>query len=613
MLSVVVTEKPSVARDIATALGVRGRRQGYYESGEWLVTWALGHLVRLAEPQEINPTWSRWQWASLPMLPESWPLQEVHSTRSQLAVVRRLLRRRDVKRVVCATDAGREGELIFRRIQEATGCRKPVMRLWISSLTPGAIRAGFKHLRPASHYDNLAQAARGRAQADWLVGLNLSRAYSLASGSSWSVGRVQTPTLAMLVQREKEIRTFVPEDYFEVEATFVSPAYRGRWVRWDEERGKVAGSAEDPPERLPKDGKLAQAIEARVAGQPAVIESVQQQRRVLPPPQLYDLTELQRHANRLYGYSAKRTLAAAQALYEKHKLITYPRTNSRHLTTEVAATLPAVLEALKLHPTYGAVLAPGGAQPLGPRFVNNAQVEDHHAIIPTATTPVALRGDEAKIYDLIARRLLMAWHPNHVSAVTTLITRVDSPGAVDRFRSRGTTIEEPGWRALEAVPYKVPDALPAGLQEGQAKQVQSVERQAKQTRPPPRYTDGTLLSAMERAGADLTDAKLSRLMRDCGLGTPATRAQIIETLLQRGFVQREQRALIATEQGIALIGAVHPQVKSPELTARWEQRLSAVERGQESLGAFMGDIEQWVCHLIADMKSGLAGGTAPPV
>lgn len=417
----VLAEKPSVGRDIARVLGATSQGEGYLHGNGYLVTWAIGHLAALAQPHEIRPEWRQWRRDLLPMLPAEWPLVVYEQTREQFEVVRRILNSPRVSEIVCATDAGREGELIFRYIYEAARCAKPVRRLWISSLTPDAIRKGFETLRPGRDYDPLADAARGRSRADWLVGMNLSRAYALAYGErELSVGRVQTPTLAMVVERELAIRKFVPEDYLEVLATF-HPAgapqeitYQGTWLR---ERKENAGDKESLQQvmRLPADGEEARRIAERARTGPAAIESIESQTQRMPPPPLYDLTELQRHANRLYGFSAQNTLDAAQALYERHKLISYPRTDSRHLSADVAQTLPRIVKTIEAR--YREHLAAGtGERPLGRRFVDDSKVTDHHAIIPTTTSPerASLSAEESKIYDLICRRLLSAWHEDHV-------------------------------------------------------------------------------------------------------------------------------------------------------------------------------------------------------
>jgi DNA topoisomerase-3 len=699
---VVLAEKPSVARDIARVLGASQRAEGYLHGNGYVVTWAIGHLVRLAEPHEMRPEWKRWTAEALPLIPDEWPLLVAEDTRAQFAVVKELLRERDVREIVCATDAGREGELIFRYIYAASGCARPVRRLWISSLTPDAIRKGFAALRPLSDFDPLADAAQGRSRADWLVGMNLSRAATLAHGELFSVGRVQTPTLALLVEREQAIRAFVPEDYLEVVATFgappenagpqesavggcggakpptlndasrrqevprgaiplapahpplaspsasasqhkevsrdaitVAPAraplassstsqapspypsprsagrgeptYRGTWFRGDKPTAEA--------KRLPPDGTLAQAIVGRARRGAARVESVESETRRIPPPLLYDLTELQRHANRLFGLSARQTLGVAQALYEKHKLITYPRTDSRHLSRDVAATLPAVVAAIAA--PYRAQLAAGtGERPLSRRFVDDAKVRDHHAVIPTAVDPAGLdlSPDERRVHDLVCRRLLMAWHDEHVFAVTTVITRVSDGDVADRYHSSGTAVQQLGWKALDPPSPRAAKAhpgesrdddgdaaqdLPPGLAPGQARVVTDVETLTKRTRPPRRFTDATLLTAMETAGATLDDRELSEAMKERGLGTPATRAEIIETLLRREYAERQGKTLAATDKGIRLIEAVHPQVKSPALTGEWEAQLERIRRGQGRLDDFMARIEAFVRDLVA--------------
>ncbi len=614
----VIAEKPSVARDIARVLNATKRGEGWFHGDGYVVTWAIGHLVALAQPHEIRPEWRAWRRDLLPMLPQSWPLVVGEDTKDQFDVVRRILISPRVASVVCATDAGREGELIFRYIYEAAGCDKPVRRLWISSLTPEAIRDGFARLRDWSEYDGLADAARGRSRADWLVGLNLSRAYTLRSNEQLSVGRVQTPTLAMLVERELAIRAFVPEDYLNVAATF-SPRegqqYEGTWFRPGVE-------PLDAAMKLPASGEEANAIVERVRAGQAVIEKLEARTERMAAPLLYDLTELQRHANRLYGFSAQRTLELAQDLYERHKLISYPRTDSRHLSQDVARTLPKIVAAIAGE--YKDLIAPGsGERPLGRRFVDDAKVSDHHAIIPTGARrdESSLGLDERKLYDLICRRLLQAWHDDHIWLATTVITLVRSDGAEDRFRSTGTAIQQIGWKVLDIgsgknerkkpanagdgsdAPAEREQALPPGLTEGQPQRVLKAEALRKKTRPPKRLTDATLLTAMETAGRTLDDKELSDAMKETGLGTPATRAQIIEVLLKRGFIERRGRSLEATDKGIRLIEVVHPEVKSPAMTGRWEARLKAIERGQDQLAAFLRGIEDYVREVVGKTAS----------
>jgi DNA topoisomerase-3 len=612
----VLAEKPSVARDIARVLGADKKGKGYLQGNGYVVTWAIGHLVSVAEPHQINPQWRQWRLDSLPMLPAQWPLVPYERSQEQFAVVQQILASPRVSRIVCATDAGREGELIFRYIYEATKSDKPFSRLWISSLTPDAIRKGFANLRPGSDYDRLADAACGRSRADWLVGMNLSRAYSIVYNEELSVGRVQTPTLAMIVDRELTLRNFVPEDYLQVVATFqangapASASYEGTWYR-PQSKGADGKDAANK-DRLPADGREAEAIVARARAGKAAIESIGADTVRMQPPLLYDLTELQRHANRLYGFSAQKTLDVAQALYEQHKLISYPRTDSRYLSTDIAETVPKIAAAIA--PAYQDMLAPGtGERAPGKRYVDDSKVTDHHAIIPTAVTmqPGRLTDEERKLYDLVCRRLLMLWHDDHLQEVTTVITaiRVETEPTVDRYRTTGTVVRQVGWKILDIgseprtrEPKKDAEAkaqaLPATLAQGQAQDVTKVEAVKKKTRPPQRFTDATILTAMQTAGKTLDEKELSEAMKESGLGTPATRAAIIEVLLKRGYVVRSGKSLEATDKGIHLIEIVHPEVKSPAMTGQWEAFLNRIQQGDAQLNPFMERISEYVRSVV---------------
>jgi DNA topoisomerase-3 len=601
----VLAEKPSVARDISRVLGATKTGQGYLHGNGYVVTWAIGHLVALAQPHEIRPEWKHWRRDLLPMLPHDWPLVIYEKTKDQFEVVQKILNSPKVARVVCATDAGREGELIFRYIYEAAGCRKPFSRLWISSLTPDAIRKGFSELKDGAAYDPLADAARGRSRADWLVGMNLSRAYTLALNDELSVGRVQTPTLAMVAERELVIRAFVPEDYIEVQATFSPVAeakYRGAWFR------EPVKDSIQMAMRLPPDGEEAGRIVKRARSGVARIESIKSETQRMAPPPLYDLTELQRHANRLFGFSAQKTLEIAQALYESRKLISYPRTDSRHLSQDVAHTLPAVVRAIEGR--YQELIAPGaGERPLGRRFVDDSKVTDHHAIIPTTIQAGDLMADERKIYDLICRRLLSAWHDDYITAVTAVITAIANPGVTDKYHTSGTAVVQLGWKVLDVVPERRQErgaeepSLPPGLAEGQPQAVLDAEAQKKKTRPPKRFTEGTLLTAMETAGKTLDEKELSDAMKETGLGTPATRAAIIEVLLKRGYIVRDGKSLQATEKGIHLIEVVHPEVKSPAMTGQWEAYLKRIQKGTAKLAPFIEGIENYVREVVGKVES----------
>lgn len=613
-----------MARDIAKVLGATQKGEGYMHGAGHIVTWAIGHLVSLAQPHEIRPEWKSWRRHLLPMIPEEWPLVVYEKTKDQFATIQKILNSPKVDRIICATDAGREGELIFRYIYDAAGSTKPVQRLWISSLTADAIAAGLADLKDAREYDGLANAARGRSRADWLVGMNLSRAYSLAFDEKLSVGRVQTPTLAMLVERELAIRDFVPEEYREVSATFTPqglasrPTYTGTWFR-----PLAPGETVQQAMRLPADPAPAQEVVARAKSGKARITSLTSEAKKMAPPPLYDLAELQRHANRLYGYSAQKTLDLAQQLYESHKLITYPRTDSRHLSQTVAAGLPAVVQAVA--PQYEGLVAPGsGTRRLSSRYVDDAKVTDHHAIIPTSTPPTRakLTQEERHIYDLIARRLLMAWHDDYLTEVTTVITTITNPGFADTYHSTGTLVRQAGWKALDIVVEKkgkdkeakdtAEQTLPSELALEQDQEVVKVAATLKKTRPPKRYTDATLLTAMQTAGKTLDEKELSDAMKENGLGTPATRANIIEVLLERGYIERHGKTLAATDKGIRLIDVVHPEVKSPAMTGQWEAQLKRMERGQADLGAFMQGIEAYVREVVGKVGSAPAPTPASP-
>jgi DNA topoisomerase-3 len=631
MTIAVIAEKPAMGRDIARALGATARGEGFLQGAGYVISWAIGHLVALCEPQQMDPDWKRWSRATLPMLPQEWPLQVLEKTKDQFKVIKELLARPDVTEVVCATDAGREGELIFRYIYEAARCAKPVKRLWISSLTDQAIRDGFARLKPSTAYDGLADAAKGRSRADWLVGMNLSRAYGLALDQQQvSVGRVQTPTLAMIVERDLAIRDFVPEDYLEVVARFAPPpapneppkSYVGTFFR----EVKSETGAPVRQKRLLKDGVEAKAIIERAKSGQAKIERVDGETKKLPSPLLYDLTELQRHANRLFGLSASRTLEIAQSLYETHKLLSYPRTDSRHLTVDVSATLPGIVAVIQGR--YPGQVAPGTGSPLGKRYVDDSKVADHHAIIPTNVSGqhASLDADEKRIYDLVCRRLLQAWHDDYIWATTTVITAIATPAGagqvlpiLDRFVSVGTAVVQVGWKVLdvggpgkppmdkapkgkdEKAPKDEPDEsqeLPSGLVKGLSVAVKDCKSVQKRTRPPPRINDASLLTAMETAGKTLDEKELSDAMKESGLGTPATRAAIIETLLARGYVVRNGKAIEATEKGIELIEVVDVEVKSPIMTGQWEARLQRLQKGDGALDGFVKGIEDYVIRVI---------------
>ena len=598
MKTLVIAEKPSVARDIVDALpGSFENNDSYYESEDTIVTFAVGHLVELINPEDYDERFKKWRMADLPIVPEEFKLRaRDKKAEKQLKVIHKLLKRDDVDRIVNACDAGREGELIFAYIYETSGVDKPVERLWISSMTKQAIREGFEQLRPGEQLRQLEAAARSRSEADWLVGMNATRAATIR-GRAWvggvvSLGRVQTPTLALMVKREREIQAFVPEPYWLVHAQF-DPRYEGLWFEGDETRLK--------------EGKRAEEIATKVSGADGVVESVERKEQSERAPLLYDLTSLQRDANRRFGFSARRTLQAAQSLYEDKKAITYPRTSSRWLSGDLVAQLKPTAATLAPIGEYAAAAqyVLGLQQlPLG-RVVNDSKVDDHHAIIPTDVEHDLDRfsPDERRIFDLVARRFLAVFHPPARYARTTVVTLVEE----ERFRTRGKVTLEAGWRGVygllsdadQQAARQDEDAenesaeLPA-LEQGQKVKCTVAEVEAKETKPPPRYTEATLLSGMETAGKLIDDEELREAMKERGLGTPATRAETIETLIRREYIERVAKDLQPTPKGLQVITMLeeHP-LTSPELTGDWEKRLTDIEHGGDDRKAFIDDIAEF--------------------
>jgi DNA topoisomerase-3 len=587
--TLIIAEKPSVARDIVSALpGSFDEHKNFYESDDYVVTFAVGHLLELSDPEDYDPAWKSWKLDNLPMIPKEFQVRpRDKKSATQLNLVHKLLKRKDVDRVVNACDAGREGELIFTHIYETAGVDKPVERLWINSMTKQAIREGFEKLRPSDQLEPLRDAARSRSEADWLVGMNATRAATTRRG--WgagvvSLGRVQTPTLAMMVKREREIQAFVPEPYWLVHAMF-DPRYHGLWFEGDENQLK--------------DGKRADEIVEKVKGKTGKVESVERKEHSERAPLLYDLTSLQRDANRRFGFSARRTLSAAQSLYEGKKAITYPRTNSRYLSGDLVPQLKPTAETLVPISDYTA-----GARfvleldqlPLG-RVVNDAKVDDHHAIIPTDISHDvnAFSPDERRIFDLVAKRFLAVFHPPARYARTTVVTEVEG----ERFRTRGKVTLEAGWRGVYGVEADAEkqdeDANGEGelpkLEQGQEVKCADAESEAKETKPPPRYTEATLLSAMETAGKLVDDEELREAMKERGLGTPATRAEVIETLIRREYIERVAKDLQPTPKGMSVITMLeeHP-ITSAELTGDWEKQLMDIEHGNGKRSSFMEGI-----------------------
>jgi DNA topoisomerase-3 len=555
--TLIVAEKPSVARDIARVVGAKTKADGAFTGGGYVVTWALGHLVALCDPDEIDPKYKRWNAADLPILPENIPTKVLPKTRAQFSVVKKWMKDGSVARIICATDSGREGELIFRLIYEQAGCKKPVSRLWISSMTDQAIREGMKNLKPSAAYDPLYQSARCRAEADWLVGMNASRAFTLRYGALLSVGRVQTPTLKLIVQRDREIEAFEPKPYWEIRADFGD--YTGLWM--DPETKELRAL----------DEALAKRVKTEVTGKTGVIAEATRELKRTPPPLLYDLTSLQRDANRLMGLPAAKTLQLAQALYEQHKLLTYPRTDSRYLPRDMIGGAKRAMEALP--ETYQSFVKAALDKPKSFfRVFNDERVTDHHAIIPTGSKAdlSRLSEPERKLFDMVARRLIAAYYPDYEYESAELITKVDAHS----FKTSGSTPKVEGWRALyrdapeEAEEPPVPDARP-----GETRKVQGVSVKQQRTKPPAPHTDASLLAMMEHAGKLIDDEELRERMKASGLGTPATRAAVIERLIDVGYVSRKGRTILSTDKGRSLILVAPEEIASPETTGRWEKAL----------------------------------------
>lgn len=617
----VIAEKPSVGRDIARVLGCREKGDGLLAGSNYIVSWAVGHLAALCNPEDYNPAWKKWSMETLPIMPEQMQLQAVVSGRAQLAVLKKLLRSPEVESLICATDSGREGELIFRYIYQLCGCRKPFRRLWVSSMTDEALREGFASLRPGADYDNLFASARCRSEADWLVGINASRAYTLKYNTLLSIGRVQTPTLAIIVARAQEIAAFVPEEYWELRADFALADGQTYWGVWQDKQGKTRLVGQQAAEQ-------AKALQAAVKGRPAQVLQVGREEKSQPPPLLYDLTELQRDCNRRYGYSAQKTLDIAQSLYERRKLLTYPRTDSRYLSDDLAPHLASRVQRLAGLTQFSDLAAPllGQPLPLSKRIIDNSKISDHHAIIPTEGN-LRLEGltpDELRVFRLVALRFLAVFYPPYRYAVTKVLTQVQTEANPqgELFASRGQEVLQAGWQAVyqqlqaweaaETPPKKTATAkksakeddqqLPS-LQEGQPAQVLAVKSSRKKTQPPKPYTEAGLLSAMENAGRFVEDEALREQLKENGLGTPATRAAIIERLLKVGYIRRQGKNLLPTEKGERLMEVVPPELKSPETTGKWERGLSAIAGGRMTDEVFMASIRRYVQYLVHDCRT----------
>ena len=591
----VLAEKPSVGRELARVLGCAKGGNGYLEGEKYIVTWALGHLVTLADPDVYDKRYVKWDMQDLPMLPENMKLVVIPESRKQFNTVSGLMKRSDISELVIATDAGREGELVARWIMMKAGWKGSAKRLWISSQTDKAIRDGFANLKPAAEYDNLFRSAQARSEADWLVGLNVTRALTCKYNAQLSAGRVQTPTLALIVKREEEIKKFVPREFWGVRAKL--DGFHATW--------RVDGKNTQTFDR-----EKAEAVLRKIQQGEARITKVERQKKQTPPPAAYDLTELQRDANKKYAYSAKETLSLMQSLYERHKLLTYPRTDSRYISADVVATLPERLKSCMVDEYKPLAQQIFRNKPLQTKYiVNDAKVTDHHAIIPTEEQPELynLSGPERNIYDLVVRRFLAVLLPP--SEYEEVRLTLDIAGEV--FTAKGTVVLNEGWKAAynrsfdwnENEEDEASQKLPE-LKQGQTMKVLSAALQPGKTAPPARYTEATLLSAMEHPSGQVRDQALSKILEETsGLGTPATRADIIEKLFSTFYVERRGKELVPTSKGIQLVELAPEDLRSAELTAKWEDQLADIAKGKLNDREFVGSMRDYATKLVTQVKA----------
>jgi DNA topoisomerase III len=602
--SLIIAEKPSVASDLARALGVK-KHEDHFENDRYIISSAVGHLVELCLPSELDVKRGKWSFANLPIIPNEFDLRPIEKTKARFNMLKRLMQRKDVDLLINACDAGREGELIFRYLLKLSGVKKPVRRLWLQSMTAESIRAAFEHLRSDEEMIPLAQAAVCRSESDWLVGINGTRAMTAFNNKTGGfqltpVGRVQTPTLAILTEREEKIHVFKPRTFFEVFADFEVKAgtYRGRWFREDFAKD---GDEDARAERL-WDLTTAEEIKNRCVGKTGVATE-ERKPTTQAPPLLYDLTSLQRDANGR-GFSAKRTLQIAQQLYERFKVITYPRTDSRYLPEDYLATVKSTLGKIDNQHARKA-LGNGWVKP-SKRIFNNAKISDHFAIIPSGEAPHGLDEVQQKIYDMIVRRFIAVFFPAAQYEVTTRITSVDK----DAFKTEGKVMKDPGWLAVygrEAAALEDGGESLVPISPNESAKVLNVDVTQNETKPPARFNEATLLSAMEGAGKLVEDEELREAMREKGLGTPATRSAIIEGLIYDGYITRQGRDLIATAKGMALItllrGIGITELCSPEMTGEWEYKLKRMAKGAMERKEFMTDIREFTREIVAKAKN----------
>lgn len=582
----VVAEKPSVANDIARVLKSNKKDKGFLYGDNYIISWAVGHLITLWDPADYDEKYKKWAFKDLPIVPEKMEIKPIAKTKSQFSVLKKLMNSKEVDSIICATDSGREGELIFRYIYSMAGCKKPCLRLWISSMTDKAIKDGFDSLKDISEYDNLYFSAKCRSEADWLVGMNASRAYSLKYDSLLSIGRVQTPTLAILVERKKEIDNFDERVYFDVTADYSD--FKGTWTDLEKNDTKIF------------EEEKADEIVKKVKGKEGVITEIEKEEKKQLPPLLYDLTELQRDCNKKFGFTAKKTLSVVQSLYETRKLVTYPRTDSRYLSDDMVPKIYSIMRRVENSEFKSYIVGIDTKKlKITKRIIDNSKVSDHHAIIPTDNffKTGNLTADEKKVFDLIVRRFVCVFYDAYEYETTKVVVNCEG----ENFVSKGKVVLKDGWQALykdDKSKEKEDEAIIPPVSKGMAIKIVSAKKTKKKTTPPKPYTEAALLSAMENAGRFVEDEDLKEQLKDSGLGTPATRAAIIERLIEVGYVSRKGKALMPTDKGVKLIEIVPDELKSPVTTGKWEKGLSSISKGKMKGERFMGSIKKFVYFLV---------------
>ena len=605
--TVVIAEKPSVARDIARVLGCKKNGNGFIAGdNNYIVTWAVGHLAVLYEPEDYDQKFKKWYFRDLPIIPSKMNIKPAKATEEQFNIIKNIINSPKTDLLICATDSGREGELIFRYIYELAKCTKPFKRLWISSMTDEAIKNGFANLKDGKDYDILYESAKCRSEADWLVGINASRAFSVMYNTNLSIGRVQSPTLGIIVDRQKEIDSFDVKTYYEVQAIYDN--FLGVWFR------EVNGVRDT--KIILKDE--ADKIVATVSKKDGIVSLVESEEKQIPPPLLYDLTELQRDANKKYGFSAEKTLNIVQDLYEKRKAVTYPRTDSRYLSDDMVKVIPIILKRINFEPYSKFLNYVFSLEklPITKRIVDNSKITDHHAIIPTNSNinTTNFSKEEKEVFDLIARRFISVFYPYNIYTITRIIVTCEN----ENFISKGKTIKQVGWTALyegqennNSKPKTKKgkknqaddeDQILPDLSKGDVVKIKEAKAVDKKTKPPSQYTEATLLSAMEHAGRFVENEELKEKLKEGGLGTPATRAGIIERLISVGYMKRVGKSLVPTDKGKKLMSIIPPELRSPETTGKWEKGLESIYKGNMQPERFMQSIVKFVNFLVKESE-----------